>query len=139
MKITLCGSTKFRQTFEEMSFRLTVDGHIVYGLGCFGREKEDTGKDGNIIVTEDQKMMLDLVHLAKIEESQAILVLNVHDYIGYSTSKEIMWAKIREKTIYWLETPSHEHRWYFKIYAVTIWPQHQIDCLPEEDDPSISP
>ncbi len=36
MKITLCGSTKFKKEFEEWNIKLTMAGHIVYSVCCFG-------------------------------------------------------------------------------------------------------
>jgi hypothetical protein len=55
-------------------------------------------------------MMLDLVHLSKIEESDTIVVLNAGDYIGDSTKREVAWARIREKDVYWIEAQSQFSR-----------------------------
>ncbi len=50
-----------------------------------------------------------MLHLAKIEESDAIVVLNVGGYVGDSTAREIMWAHIRRKGIFYLETKHTGH------------------------------
>lgn len=55
--------------------------------------------------TDDEKETLDLAHLSKIEESDAILVLNKDNYIGESTKREVKWAKMRNKLVFWLEVP----------------------------------
>lgn len=103
MKITLCGSTRFKPQFEEYNKLLTLEGHLVYSLGCFGKQASDIGKpEENISVTDEQKLHLDLIHFAKIEESDAIFVLDVDGYIGESTQREIAWAKMRGKLIYHL-------------------------------------
>jgi hypothetical protein len=103
MKITLCGSTRFRGAFEEYNKILTLEGHLVYSLGCFGRQASDIGKPtDNLMVTDKQKIHLDMIHLAKIEESDAIFVLDVGGYIGDSTKREIAWARMRGKSIYML-------------------------------------
>ena len=95
MKITLCGSTKFKNTFEEWNKKLTLAGHIVYTVSCFGHADK-------IEYTEEQKNKLDLVHFIKILNSDAIFVLDVDDYIGFSTKREIVWAELNNKLVYYL-------------------------------------
>lgn len=101
MKITLCGSARFEKDFHEWNERLTFQGHVVYSLAIYPSFK-DGKKDW---YNEDQKEMLDLIHLAKIEESDAILVIDCaasdfqSEYIGSSTLREIAWARIRNKSI----------------------------------------
>src|SRR5580704_793159 len=103
MRITLCGSTRFKDTFAEWNHKLAIKGHTVYSLSLFGREAIDVGKGSAPIVTEEEKITLILVHLDKILNSNAILVLNVDGYIGFSTRREIEWARMQGKTVYWLE------------------------------------
>jgi hypothetical protein len=54
--------------------------------------------------TDEQKTTLDLAHLAKIEESDAILMLNKDRYLGESSLRELEWARMRNKKIFWLDT-----------------------------------
>ena len=49
--------------------------------------------------TEDEFLMLDKMHKEKIKLSNAILVVNVNNYIGYSTNNEIEFAKSLDKEI----------------------------------------
>ncbi len=103
MRITLCGSTRFEPLFHEWNHKLAVAGHTVYSLSLFGREAKDAGKDDKKIVTEEEKIVLDLVHLDKILNSDAILVINPGSYVGFSTSREIRWARMQRKYVYWIE------------------------------------
>ena len=101
MKFTICGSARFEKEYHEWNKKLGLMGHIGYSLMTF------PSIEGNKTwYTDEEKELLDLAHLAKIEESDAILVLNVGGYIGDSTRREIRWAEMREKIIYYLE-PQH--------------------------------
>lgn len=93
MKITLYGSTKFKKEFEEWNRKLTMAGHIVYSVSCFGHSD-------NIPHTEEEKKHLDRIHFLKILNSDGIFIINVDGYIGESTKNEIKWAKLNKKEIY---------------------------------------
>lgn len=103
MRITLCGSTKFADDYFKWNRDLAVKGHTVYSVSVMGRQVSDKGKEGNEIITDAEKVMLDLVHLDKILNSDAIVVINVGGYIGESTKREILWAKLQKKHIYLVE------------------------------------
>lgn len=102
MRITLCGSTRFEPKFHEWNHKLALAGHTVYSLSLFGREAKDVGKDGNKTVTEDEKIVLDLVHLDKIMNSDAVVVIDVDEYVGFSTAREVRWARMQGKHVYWI-------------------------------------
>ena len=104
MKITLCGSTRFMDQFNVWNRYLTKLGHIVYSVSMPTTSAEMRQPP------EEIKITLDLVHLAKIEESDAIVVITskrlpgeeldpFNTYIGESTAKEIQWANIRAKGV----------------------------------------
>lgn len=101
MRITLCGSGRFEAQFKEWNERLTLAGHVVYTLSVYASFKEGV-KDW---FTDSQKATLDEVHKLKIENSDAILVLNVGDYIGESTRSEIQHAAYHDCCIFFLEVP----------------------------------
>lgn len=84
MRITLCGSARFEKYFKEWNKRLTLAGHVVYSIACY--PSDNGGKDW---YTERQKKMLDEVHFAKIDNSDAIFVIDIDGYIGSSTAREI--------------------------------------------------
>ncbi len=106
MRITLCGSTRFEPQFHEWNHKLALAGHTVYSLSLFGREANDQGKDGNKIVTEEEKIVLDLVHLDKIMNSDAIVVIDVDEYVGFSTAREVRWARMQNKRVFWITAHS---------------------------------
>ena len=49
--------------------------------------------------TEEEALMLDKMHKERIKISDAILVVNVNNYIGTSTKNEIEFAKSLNKEI----------------------------------------
>ena len=81
--ITLCGSTRFKQTFLDVQKKLTLEGNIVISVGLFGHSGDTEAMD------EETKAMLDRQHLAKIDLADEIFVINVGGYIGNSTRNEI--------------------------------------------------
>lgn len=93
--ITLCGSTRFRREFEEINKLLTLEGYVVISVGCFGHSGDT--------ITEEQKEVLDDIHLQKIEMADKIFVINKNGYIGKSTAREIEYAKKLGKEIRYLE------------------------------------
>jgi len=99
MKITLCGSTRFRSAFEEWDARLTMEGHLVYSVGVWYHESSK-------VITPAQKAMLDFVHLEKISASDEIFVIDVGGYVGDSTEKEIEFARKQGKKVRFLSEES---------------------------------
>ena len=94
--ITLCGSTKYKDLFNYWNRKLTNDGHCVFSVSCFGHADKL-----NLGVAE--KTMLDIVHKRKIDNSDAIFVINKDGYIGSSTLSEIEYAKKMNKLIIYME------------------------------------
>jgi hypothetical protein len=89
MKICLIGSSRFRDKYDEMNKRLSLGGHVVYSIAMVST--------GNTL-EPDQKETLDLVHLRKIQESEAVVLITDEDgYIGESTRREIKWATMLSK------------------------------------------
>lgn len=106
MRITLCGSARFEKSFHEWNERLTLKGHIVYGLAVYPSSKGGNKNWYN----EAIKAMLDLVHLGKIDNSDAIVILNENGYIGESTAREIQYAKIKGKQIFSIAHEAYAQR-----------------------------
>ncbi|KKM07495.1 hypothetical protein LCGC14_1733360 [marine sediment metagenome] len=112
MKITLCGSTRFIEQFHAWNRWLALQGHVVYSVAVVTTAVASD-------VTNDEKETLDLVHLVKILNSDAILVIDclrwpddhkynvtkekwellTETYVGESTAREIKWAKLQYKLI----------------------------------------
>ena len=105
MIITLCGSARFEKEWYEFNKKLGLIGHICFSLVTF-----PSVEGGNKSwYTDDEKETLDLGHLAKIEESDAILVLNIGGYIGDSTRREMKWAEMRNKIVFVVEPQHFKH------------------------------
>jgi hypothetical protein len=94
-KITLCGSTKFKKEFEVINKQLSLEGHLVYSVAFFTHADK-------IELTYDQKARLDSVHRQKIDNSEAIFVVDVNGYVGESTQNEIKYAQAGGKIVKFL-------------------------------------
>ena len=100
--VTLCGSTRFYEKFQEANYQETMAGRIVLSVGFYPHaEKEMHHEERGC--TPEQKLALDVLHKKKIDLSDEILVLNVGGYIGSSTRGEIHHAVKTGKNVRWLE------------------------------------
>ena len=95
--ITLCGSTRFKEHFLEVQKKLTLEGNIVISVGMFGHVGDEEALQYEV------KAMLDRQHLAKRDLADEIFVINVDNYIGDRTRKEIEYAKAKGKHVGFLE------------------------------------
>ena len=94
--ITICGSYKFIDTMKEYAKNLIADGYIVN----VPRNIEMNGRT-------DALTSADAIarHYTKIQNSDAILVIDVNGYIGDTTTHEILCAEADDKTVFYLEQP----------------------------------
>ena len=83
--ITLCGSLKFQKEMMMVAEKMALEGNCILTPVYPVLE--------NIERTEDQLIKLKEAHFKRIELSDAILVINVNNYIGNSTNLEIEYAK----------------------------------------------
>jgi len=90
--MTLAGSTRFKDQFEEVDRMLTLNGSIVLSLSIFSKT-EDKKYDH-----KTEKELFDL-QLDKILMSSGLFVIDVGGYIGESTKKEIEFAVMNGKFI----------------------------------------
>src|ERR1700761_5564370 len=88
--VCLCGSTKFMRDFESANVELTKRGHSVFtvSMALTGEKQRDSDEAFGL------KVMLDLVHLDKVEKSDAVLVVGP-GYVGFSTAREVAWAAMK--------------------------------------------
>lgn len=101
--VTLCGSTRFKDTFFEAMKNLTLEGKIVLLPGVFSHQEGEE-------VSEEQKRKLDDLHFRKIDLSHSIYVINVGGYIGKSTKREIQYAELNnKKVIYYSKENKNEN------------------------------
>lgn len=89
--ITLCGSLKFQKEMTEVAEDMALEGYCVL--------TPVYPTSNNIKRTEEEMTKLKESHFKKIELSDAILVVNVNNYIGDSTKLEIEYAKKLGKEI----------------------------------------
>lgn len=89
--ITLCGSLKFQKEMMSVAEKMALEGECIL-TPVYPILK-------NIERTEEQLEKLKEEHFRRIELSDAILVINVNNYIGNSTNLEIEYAKKLEKEI----------------------------------------
>jgi len=123
MKITLCGSAKFEEEYLYWNEKLTMVGHLVYTLAVMPSQKETREW-----YVAQEKEMLDLVHLAKIEESDVVVVINctladwaIEDYIGESTKREILWARLRGRPCFYTKTIRGDTEIMLKMLEAYAW------------------
>lgn len=89
--ITLCGSLKFQKEMMIVAEKMALEGNCI--LTPVYPIIENCEK------TDEQLEKLKQAHFKRIELSDAILVINVNNYIGNSTNLEIEYAKKLEKEI----------------------------------------
>lgn len=90
--ITVCGSLKFKDQMIDIAEKMELKGNCML---C-PIYPTNSNKDA---YTESEVLMLDKMHKEKIKLSDAILVVNVDNYIGSSTKSEIEFAKKLNKEI----------------------------------------
>lgn len=89
--ICICGSMKFEN--EMLSIGYLIENR--YAIAVFLPFSDPLHK---VPVNKDN---LDIVHKTKIERSDAVLVVDINEYIGTSTRKEIAYAyNIHKPVIY---------------------------------------
>ena len=91
MIITICGSLKFQQEMIHIAQKMTFLGH------CVITPVFPISQNSNY--TPEQIQKLKNAHLQKIDISDAILVVNVNNYIGESTRLEIEYAEKHNKQV----------------------------------------
>ena len=130
--ITLCGSTRFKEQYIAAEKRLTLDGNIVISVGLFGHSGDpEVYRGGN-------KVMLDDMHLRKIDLADEIFVINPGGYVGESIRNEINYAVETGKTVNYLDqsdiidlqnNPFVRNSWISQGYPFTPRRQEQFRVL----------
>ena len=100
--VCLCGSTRFKEAFDEANYQETMAGRIVLSVGFFMHTTGNRHGEG-IGATPEQKIALDELHKRKIDLADEVYVLNVVGYVGSSTRSEIEYAQKIGKPIRYLE------------------------------------
>lgn len=101
MKLCLIGSTRFMEQYMAANRELTLKGHIVYTVATISSESAMKPLTGSPI-SDSEKIVLDLVHLKKILDSDAVVLITDNTrYAGFSTRREIQWAQLLGKPCFW--------------------------------------
>ena len=90
--VCICGSTRFVDEMRAANRDLTCAGVIVVAPG-----------EADEVVTEEQKIALDALHLRKIDLADRVLVVNPGGYVGESTTREIAYARAAGKPVSFTE------------------------------------
>ena len=107
--VCLCGSTRFKDAFDEASYMETMAGRIVLSVGFMMHAAGNKHGEG-IGATPEQKVALDELHKRKIDLADEVLVLNVGGYVGESTRSEIKYAERLNMLIRYLEPRDQSER-----------------------------
>lgn len=86
--VCICGSARFMAEMREANRDLTFAGVIVLAPS-----------DADQAPTDEQKVVLDALHLRKIDMADRVLIVNPGGYVGESTRKEIAYAEAAGKPI----------------------------------------
>ena len=90
--ITVCGSLRFQREMEEIALKLELEVNcVLLPIFTINGDKDN--------YTEEEMNILGKMHYERIKISDAILVVNVDNYIGSSTKSEIEYAKSLNKEI----------------------------------------
>lgn len=90
--VCLTGSTRFKKEYDQANKHFTMKGEIVLTVGWLTHR-------GTHLVTAAQKVLLDELHLRKIDLADYIFVIDKEGYIGESTRNEITYAETEGKRI----------------------------------------
>lgn len=96
--VCLCGSTRFMDYFLALAWYLTLKEEIVLSVGVCKSSSHHAAE----AISQEVADKLDYLHLGKIDLADYIYVININEYIGESTAKEIEYARSKNKNIYYL-------------------------------------
>ena len=90
--ITVCGSLKFKNEIMQITEKMALQGNCMLSIVYPARTSIDD-------YTSEQIELLGKMHKERIRISDAILVVNIDNYIGTATKSEIEFAKFLNKEI----------------------------------------
>lgn len=106
-RIVMCGSSRFVDTMAVIAWLLEKhEGAITMGLHLL--PAWSTTAEHHLAEHEGVAEQMDELHLRKIDLASEIFVVNLNEYVGESTAREIQYAKNRGIGIRYL---SEEPRW----------------------------
>ena len=107
--VCLCGSSRFVEMMAVLAWEFEKDGKIVLSLHLLPHWYTDAKglpvKCGHQAEAEGVADAMDELHLRKIDLADTVFVVNIDEYVGDSTRREIAYATKRGKPIAYLEAP----------------------------------
>ena len=91
--ITVCGSLRFYKEMMDITEKMELQGN------CMLVPIYNPSKSSKDDFTKEEALMLDKMHKERIKLSDAIVIVNIDNYIGESTNSEIEYAKLLNKEI----------------------------------------
>lgn len=91
--ITVCGSLRFYKEMMDITEKMELEGN------CMLVPIYNPSRPNKDDFTLEEALILDNMHKERIKLADAILVVNVDNYIGDSTKKEVEYAKSLNKEI----------------------------------------
>lgn len=96
--ITVCGSLRFAKEMMEITEKMELQGN------CMLVPIYNPSRPNKDDFTEEEALMLDKMHKERIKLGDAILVVNIDNYIGSSTKSEIEYAEsLGKEVIYYTD------------------------------------
>lgn len=95
--ITICGSLKYQDEIMKISEEMTLQGNCILSVIY------PVNRDISAYSAEERELF-GAMHRERIRLSDAILVVNIDDYIGESTRREIEFARSLNKEILYFTT-----------------------------------
>ena len=96
--VCLVGSTKFIKHFQSAAAYETLSGKIVLTVGVDFKDPRFVKSMSDFLVKKSKKQ-LDELHLRKIDLASEVLVIDIDQYVGESTMREIEYARQNGKHI----------------------------------------
>jgi hypothetical protein len=98
--VTLCGSTRFYDAFQQANYDETMAGNIVLSVGFYPHAKAAHGHGEGVGHDSAEKVALDELHKRKIDMADEVLVVSdASGYYGDSTRSEIAYALAAGKPV----------------------------------------
>lgn len=98
--VTMCGSSRFVDVMAVCAWLIERDEHAVT-MGLHLLPEWYCKTPDHLAEFEGVASEMDALHLQKISMSDQVFVVNVNDYIGESTTREVEFAKSRGIPIRW--------------------------------------
>ncbi len=89
--VCICGSARVASGMRDANRDLTFAGIMIVAPGEAGATVGS--------ISSEQKTMLDVLHLHKIDLADRVLVVNPGGHVGESTGKEIAYARANGKPV----------------------------------------